>query len=528
MSRIEYVDGLLQRVESTKTAQLRKPDGPLSFHPDYERNFEHMLLAQEAYYGTGGFLDGENLVRYSVREAEDKFKNERQDLAFYINYLRPAVNVFANAIFSQPPSRDANLIFDLEQAFKSNHGDRNETMEQACISAKLNGVALLRVFGDRREAQSLADEQEMPIGVSITNPLSVINWDLEGDEFNWVKVYSTVPGARADWRKPSNERIRVTVYDREHITTFDEMETSETGTDSIEWKENSVAHNLGMVPVIPMWPDASREPGQLYCPTEAWQAAKISKRNYNIESEIVEQQRASSFNLFIYPMDESMENPGNVDIGAKQCLGWNPQTGGEPKFICPSSEPIDQHRAVKEDNTKSVFQTFRLDADMGLKPSSVSATQRIYIGEETSKVIRALARQAQTAEIRVSKLLALAHGVKPEELDDRAKYYCEYNTKFDHSVLGDNIVNRFAVMAAMVYPSDTMNREQCKYIARHIIPLDDKTRKQIFKEIEGSPGVINFNASRNSAGKIPSPVTQHTGLEGESRGEDSEGQTTGA
>lgn len=50
-----------------------------------------------AYNGEGGFSDGSYLMQFS-REVDEKFKS-RQNMAYYVNYLKPSIERFASYIF---------------------------------------------------------------------------------------------------------------------------------------------------------------------------------------------------------------------------------------------------------------------------------------------------------------------------------------------------------------------------------------------------------------------------------------------
>ena len=62
--------------------------------------------ADEAFLGSGGYLNGKNLIKY-VREDDAKFR-DRQDLAYYTNILVSKINRYVGYIYKKLPIRTVN------------------------------------------------------------------------------------------------------------------------------------------------------------------------------------------------------------------------------------------------------------------------------------------------------------------------------------------------------------------------------------------------------------------------------------
>ena len=65
---------------------------------------EQWQLIDEAYNGTGGFIDGEHLNQYP-RESDEKFKT-RQEVAYYPNITASKIKRYMGYMFKKSASRN--------------------------------------------------------------------------------------------------------------------------------------------------------------------------------------------------------------------------------------------------------------------------------------------------------------------------------------------------------------------------------------------------------------------------------------
>lgn len=465
-------------------------------NPEYAFFEPHLRLAMDCYYGSGGFLNGDHLTKFSIRESPDRYA-ERQSIAWFPSYVRTIIDVFPNAIFSAGIQRTENIGVELKDLFKSRHGDRNETMRQASVIAKLYGVAIVGI--DRPVD---IEKGGKPL-IEVLNPVDVIDWSLDGDEFEWIKIVKAVPGWRGDPLNPEKKCLeRIILWERNKISAWDEIPAGKEKNS--EWgKYKPVSgfpreNTLGFVPYFPFWPGNTREEGMLYGSTESLQLARINHRIYNAENEVDTQVRDQTYNLLIWPTEDG--NPAAVEVGSNSTAYYNATLGQGPDFISPSSEPIKICQEVIQSRKKDMFQLMRLDFDAGVTPSSVSATQRVYVGEEAAKAMRALSKSAERLEIKLTKAL-LSYEKNTTALnktDNPELFQVVYPDSFDRSIMGADFINRLMSLATLVYPSVTANREKAKFIIQnaHAMPNEAKLA-DIKKEIDESDGIIRVNAANN-------------------------------
>ena len=106
-------------------------------------NLNKYKLLDDAYRGSGGFEDGTYLVPFPVEKAYKYAR--RQDLAYYINFIKPIIDSHVNPIFKSDPVRDN--MSDTFKLFLDNVDGNNTTltrfMKKAAIRAKLHGVEFI-------------------------------------------------------------------------------------------------------------------------------------------------------------------------------------------------------------------------------------------------------------------------------------------------------------------------------------------------------------------------------------------------
>ena len=494
-------------------------DGVYTEHPTYKALLPYLEMAYESYFGCGGYLDGSRLMPFSVREQTKRYE-VRKKMSWYAPYLRTIVDVFSNAIFSAGVTR--TMAAPVDTLWASHHGTIDETMQHACNMSKLYGVCFLAVDRLANLGQMPNDKavEENPALVRVVSPVNVPDWCISGDVLNWVKIIAPAPKRQGGWLEPQQPMRMLRVITTTEWYTFLETENKD-GT--IKWVfDNAGPNEFGYVPMFPLWPDSSRLDGDIYGSGQSFQIAKINDRLYNLHSEIDSQTRDCSFPILTAPTATG-EAPAKSTVGSNMTLYYQSGLGSGPSFIAPSSEPIQICRELATDLIRHMFSVARLDGESQLRPSSISASERVYIGEQSERFIRALARRAQHAEKQVIGCLLDARGLERDMADNSAFYKAEYPDRFDSTALSDNMVNRVMRQAEMKHPSTHYNRKKALWVS-DTLPnnFTDEDKRIIDDETMNHPtGLIEFPGGGSNNGQmIPTPMTQHSGADSEARGND--------
>lgn len=258
------------------------------------------------------------LVRYP-RESEVKFAR-RNDVAWYENHLLSSCRRFVGYLAKKPPLRDIGL--PLLQSFADDCDWRGNSldvfMQAFMVEAKARGSMLLLVDMPAFEVATLAEQQEkrfFPYLVPI-RPETLVSYEMNDQGLV----------DRVEWNIHHDGAMAIKGFD-------DVSWWIRVGDREIEHGE----HNLGMCPVI-----AFSESYEFPSFGDFAQIADISKRLFNVRSELDEILRAQTFSILVagYPHDqpgarESLEN-AVIQIGTSNAL-VTPGTLAE--FIAPPEGP---------------------------------------------------------------------------------------------------------------------------------------------------------------------------------------------
>lgn len=285
-------------------------------------NRNRLSFIANALHGTGGFSDGTYLLKYG-RESDKKYEG-RKELAWYRNDLKPACSSFVGYLTKKPPKRDTS--HPLVQAFLDDCNWKNDSLDVFlagfALESKARGCGLVLVDMPVAQPNNQAEQKAQrffPYLVTI-HPETVLSYTLNATGLlDSIEIESTmlVDGA---------------------------LKTVIRGWDTANWwvRDGNVqlegdAHNLGMCPVLAF------SEGDLfpYVGTFA-QIADLSKRLYNLRSELDEILRAQTFSLLTYqvpPEQAATFNAGQVAeaVGTHNMMIYSGNQA--PSFAAPPDGP---------------------------------------------------------------------------------------------------------------------------------------------------------------------------------------------
>lgn len=268
----------------------------------------------DALTGTGGFENGSYLVQYP-RESEDKFER-RKAIAWYANALRPACQRFAGYLTKRPPLRQLTqpALTSFLDACTWGNDSLDVFWSSFMLDAKARGCMLLLVD---MPPEGMDTDRTWPILTAIP-PEIVTEYTLnEQGALALVKFTDTQV---VEGKDVTVERV----YDTDGWQVTAGIKVLAQGQ-----------HGLGACPVL-----AFTESGLFPSRGEFATIADLSKRLYNLRSELDEILRAQTFSLLTYkvPADRYPLDLGSVAqaIGTHNLLQTFPD-GAE--FIAPPEGP---------------------------------------------------------------------------------------------------------------------------------------------------------------------------------------------
>lgn len=341
--------------------------------PDYTK-------LKDAYYGTGGFNNGNYLIRHP-RESDEKYKM-RRDTSYYLNYVSSVVDGHVNPIFRAPISRDWNgegIQKEFEQF--SNDVDCLGTnidsfMKMAALASKLYSVAFIVVdnFQEIPETKDKSIEERLFPYLYLVEPSAVTDYKL--DRLGRLIEFSF----KEKSEDGQSDQTRTFTADKWKIDSGEEQESE-----------------LGFVPVIPLLSRKIKLEEDLP-PSEF---TPIVKTNLNIFqqcswlNEILQNQ---TFPVLVYPSPE----PTDLTIGSENALGFD-GTGSKhaPSFIAPPSGPAEVIALNIDRLIKEIYRMAQMSHTTGVEKQA-SGVAKAWDFEESNMALSDFAENIENAEMRIA------------------------------------------------------------------------------------------------------------------------------
>ena len=275
----------------------------------------------DALNGAGGFADGSYLVQYPREDAAKL--DRRKAIAWYANALRPACQRFVGYLTKRPPQRQFGqpLLREFAQSCTWQNDGLDVFWGSFMQDAKARGSMLLLVD---RPADPAA-ERTLPYLVAIA-PERVTRYRLDA-RGQLAEVAFTDTADIAGQTKTVTRQ-----YDAAGWAVLEGDKTLESG-----------AHDLGICPIL-----AFAEAGLFPHVGPFATVADLSKRLYNLRSELDEILRAQTFSLLAYQVpsaEQAAFNPSQVAevFSTEALLVYGAEA---PRFIAPPDGPATIYQAV--------------------------------------------------------------------------------------------------------------------------------------------------------------------------------------
>lgn len=280
--------------------------------------------------GTATFNGETYLVRYP-RESVEKFAC-RNELAFYSSPMAQATQRFAGYLTEKPPVRD--LPHPLYTSIKDDADGKGNSLDvfwQAfMVEAKARGSMLLLVDMPAQIPPSLAGQLQQRVAPYLSQiaPEFVTEYELGADgKFAFVEFSGTFSRPKADGK---TETVNGTWH-------FDRANWSFRERDDKMLAGGT--HSLQECPVI-----IFSESGTFPCFGPFAPIADLSKRLFNLDSELDEILRAQTFSLLTMQVPEGSTSEQKLETAKVigQTIGTNNllvHSGQTPSFIAPPDGP---------------------------------------------------------------------------------------------------------------------------------------------------------------------------------------------
>lgn len=445
-------------------------------------------LLIDGYYGIGGFLDGSYLKKHT-REEQPKYAM-RQQLSYYLNYLKPCVDAHVSPIFKTKAIREwSGQASELWQTFSDDVDFSGRSIESlmkaAALHAKLCGVAFLVVDRamDTIKAETVGalatDRKALPYAF-VVDPIRVV--EVAVDKFGRIiKFVFLEEDEDPDARTPAKRTMTPEGWELEA------SKGKKTGT----W-------NLGgITPVIPLY---SRDTGRNnpLPPSEFLAIAKTNLGIFNMSSWLGEILLNQTFSILTYPSSDL----DNLTIGTNNAIGYPSESSHAPAFISPSPEPA---QSLSDNINRLQQECYRMASVVNVTGvrSEASGVAKAWDFEQTNQILADFAEQVEQAEKRLATIFALFVGA---ELEYVVKYPSDYNISDVQTELAN------AEIAKGLAFGDAFNVEVFKRVLTAYLPeLEDADFDRLVAEYEDEAQRQKEEAQQNPLNLI---------MQGEPEGDD--------
>lgn len=423
-------------------------------------------LLKDAYYGEGGFIDGQYLEQHG-RETTANYE-KRKAMAYYYNYFAAIVNALVDPIFRKTPDRswpDTGTAGTLISAFVDNVDNQgtklNAFMADAAMKARLLGACYI-CMENFQDVPATVDKalasRKMPYAY-IVEPEFVTDWEYDNYGNLTKFVFSEPVEGGGD-----KQITRKVVFDDTHVTIMEN-----------ETVKSSVEHGLGRIPVIP-FPARLGSRRTIQPASEMEPLARCALAQFNYMSYLGEILRNQTFSILVVPGG----NAKDINIGTNNAISYDADiTGGAaPAFIAPPSAPADTLIAQIKAMTEEMYRIAGLSFITGTKQES-SGVAKAWEFERTNQTLAAYAQRCRDVELQVMDLF---------------QRYCKITSKYEVTYANDfgivDVANEITTAQSVLDLELTSGlREQVleKVINAYLPDITDQDHKKIldmFKQDE--------------------------------------------
>jgi len=416
---------------------------------------EMWQVAVNAYNAQGGFYDKNYLDKYP-REGNDKYK-ERQKVAYYENIFKQKVEKYVGYLFKQKPIRTSSsdlikIIFD-DVDKKGNAIDI--FMSNFASMAKVRGTMLLLIDMPKEIPTTLKEQKEqraLPYFVPI-EPERIIKYKIDKfGKFEWILYEDIIDNSTLD-----NEDIKKIqrYYDTTKWAIYEDDTIIEQGE-----------HNLGVCPVLQF-----TESGEFPSVGEFTQIGDISKRLFNLNSELDEILRSQTFSILT--IQARTPKDVEINIGTDNAISYGAEMN-KPEFIAPPEAPAKTYQERIEKLEKRINEITYDIATTAAKESGI-ALQIKFQGLNSS-----LAKFAQ----KLNDLELRAFDIICRYLDIKNDIEITYPKDFNITDIMQEI-NVLESIKDLGYTLPTYEKQKLNSIIKNDLgSLGDDVIKQINSEIE--------------------------------------------
>jgi len=430
-------------------------------------------LLDDCYRASGGFETGEYIIPHP-RESIEKYVR-RQNMSYYINYVKPIIDAHVNPIFKVEPTRQgmSNTYSLFVNDVDGNNTSLTRFMKKVAINAKLHGVQFIVMDMEQIDSSEVITESDIinrrlyPYLYSIS-PSQITNWST--DKFGRINCISySISTKEID----ANGDVKTIVEEWVWTNTICKK--------TVDGVTTKFTNHLGMIPVIPVY-GVINATDDLIPQSDLYGIARTSLALFNACSELRERNRQQAFSILTYPIgDDDDYDSGDepISVGTADMLMYR-ASHSRPEFITPPTDSSDMLEAEIKMMIREIYRQANMQFATQEQVSNVSGLAKAYDNLQLYETINELVEGVQTVEHKLAKLFGFYMG------EDMNNFSVVYNHEFGVSDVASTLANATTTLGLNI--CEGLNYETKRKVIRSMLSdVDPTVVDSVLKELENMP-----------------------------------------
>ena len=446
----------------------------LELHKDYQETVNNWQYFVRSYNGGYDYTLGQYLNRYNL-ELDNEF-NQRIANTPCDNHCKNIIQIYSSFLFRVKASRDFGNMQDeatLEKFLKDADQEGNSfttVMKQAQNYASIYGHCFLILDKPAVQTKTKAEEIEQDIRpyLSMVTPENIFDWNFERKingkyELNYLKI-------REEVDKSGGSYMRLWFPDRVDTIYVEDIGTEPTLIDT-------ATNQIGKIPAVILYNAKSHKRG--IGQSDLVDIADLQKAIYNEYSEIEQLIRLTNHPSLV------KTNGVNASAGAGAIIEMpdEMEPNLKPYLLQPSGQNLV---AIMDSITKKVESINRIAHTGAVRTTKTQVSSGIALQTEFELLNARLSEKADNLQLAEEQIFKLYADYQNTKFDGEINYPDSFNIR-DYAT--DLVFYQQA--KAVNVPSNTLNKEIDKEIARSVVD-DDEKLSIIFDEIDSNAEVGQF------------------------------------
>lgn len=373
-------------------------------------------LYRDAYEGDPNQI--KKRLHKHTREADDVYQ-ERQNRAYYVNYVEAIVDLWVSYIFRfapkiEPPKDVAgreDVVAFLNDADRCGH-DFPWVLKSAAKEAQVYGFCGVLVDaptwdGDeanKTEAQRVA-EKIFPYARTY-RPQDITDWSVDADDhLQWVRLREVIDPRRGPLEARKSELVeRYRTWTATEWMVHEVVTVMDARGNPISGKSNVTlvagkAHPLGRVPFTLVYAGKNREGVIAQSPVRA--ISQINMMILNLCSLMDEELYNKTLSILAMPQG----SPGTeIVIGSRNVLEYDASSGQKPEYLAPPAEPLDNMMQLWDRAERTMYRLARMGSITKLQETGEIGSG-VALKQEFLETNQALKEKADELELAAADIM---------------------------------------------------------------------------------------------------------------------------